>query len=122
MSVRPELEGRQQISIGGGYRPAWSADGSEIVYIRVPNGPPEAVMRVTIDVASEPSSLSVSQPEELFDFVYDSRIAGQRYCDVSPDTERFLVITLGSGDVGSAREINVVLHWFEELKERVPLP
>ena len=30
----PEMEGRQQISVGGGYRPTWSPGGREIIYIR----------------------------------------------------------------------------------------
>ena len=28
----------------------------------------------------------------------------------------------GAGDVGRSPEITVVLNWFEELKERVPVP
>ncbi len=47
--------------------------------------------------------------------------------DNHPDDKRFLVIksALASGDEsvsGLPRKINIVLNWFEELKDRVPLP
>ena len=93
----PEMEGRQPISVGGGYRPTWSPDGDEIVYIRGPNGPPEAVMRVPVDATRDPASLVVGQPVELFDFVYASAVAGHRYYDLSADAERLLVIAAGAG-------------------------
>ncbi len=38
--------------------------------------------------------------------------------DVHPDGERFIMIK--QGIEGSRPQINVVLNWFEELKERVP--
>ncbi len=46
--------------------------------------------------------------------------------DISPDGERFLMIKQDfSGDDASGDEkpqqINVVVNWFEELKERVPV-
>ncbi len=49
----PELEGRTAISVGGGYRPTWAPDGREILYLRAPAGPPDAAMRVTIDIRGE---------------------------------------------------------------------
>jgi hypothetical protein len=50
--------------------------------------------------------------------------------DIHPDGDRFLLIkpssvtatepaSQESGDIGP-RKINIVLNWFEELKERVP--
>ena len=41
------------------------------------------------------------------------------------DDQRFLVAFLldGTGTAGRARsQINIVLNWFEELQERVPVP
>ena len=34
----PELEARRPISVGGGSGPTWSADGSELIYLRTPGG------------------------------------------------------------------------------------
>ena len=49
--------------------------------------------------------------------------------DVSPDGKRFLMIKSPSSGISSSgiafagdlRKINIVLNWFEELKQRVPL-
>ena len=44
--------------------------------------------------------------------------------DVSVDGQRFLAQTPGAVVRGETRppQINIVLNWFEELKERVPVP
>ncbi len=50
---------------------------------------------------------------------------GIRTYDITPDGQRFLMIFPASGtDSGAAstQRINVVQNWFEELKERVPVP
>ena len=123
----PELEGRTQISVGGGEKPTWSADGLELFYLRARPGPPDAGMRVTLGIdEGDPPSLIVGTPEHLFDWRYFG-VGGfgslRRYHDVSPDGQRFLVIAPETGDGERGRaEINVVLNWFEELKERVPVP
>ena len=43
--------------------------------------------------------------------------------DVFPDGQRFLMIKVvtGTNATGDRQQINVVLNWFEELKERVPI-
>jgi hypothetical protein len=43
--------------------------------------------------------------------------------DISPDGKRFLMMKepeAAASASGSPRKINVVLNWFEELKQRVP--
>ncbi len=41
--------------------------------------------------------------------------------DIHPDGQRFLMMNM-QGSEGSRPRINIVLNWFEELKERVPVP
>ena len=117
----PELEGRTAISVGGGRSSNWSADGRELFYLRAPSGPPDAVMRVTLDIdEGDPPSLIVGTPERLFDWQYFSLPAGRRYYDVSPDGQRFLMID--TADAGAeSTEINVVQNWHRELKRLVPV-
>ena len=83
---------------------------------------------MAVDVVTEGDELRVSTPRALFEGAY--LFAGQggvRQFDVAPDG-RFLMITLGAArqpsDIGDARPTQVVLvqNWFEELKERVPIP
>ena len=40
--------------------------------------------------------------------------------DISPDGKRFLMMKESSA-VGGPRKINIVLNWFEELRQRVPV-
>ena len=47
-------------------------------------------------------------------------MTGVRVFDVSPEGEMF-VITRHPVET-FATEINIVLNWFEELKEKVPVP
>ncbi len=50
---------------------------------------------------------------------------GVRPYDITPDGQRFLMIFPQGGTdptESSTQRINVVQNWFEELKERVPVP
>jgi hypothetical protein len=40
--------------------------------------------------------------------------------DVSPDGQRFLMLKPTSAQEAVPTQINVVLNWFEELRQRVP--
>ena len=121
----PELLGRQQVSVGSGYRPHWSEDGRELFFLRAPAGPPTAVVRVTVETTDrDPPVLDFGTEEVLFNWRYYSQASPMQYYDISPDGQRFLTIAAGAtGDAGAGRaEINVVLDWFQELTERVPVP
>ena len=109
------------VSIDGGVEPIWGRNGELFYRHPVTN----AMMGVV--VSTEPA-LTVGVPEQLFD--------GQEYFgsgpgrspaadyDVAADGQRFLMKqdadTEGSGTVPS--QIVMVQNWFEELKERVPVP
>jgi hypothetical protein len=45
---------------------------------------------------------------------------GNRGYDVSPDGERFVMVNDGE-PANASPQMNVVLNWFEELKQRVPV-
>jgi Tol biopolymer transport system component len=117
----PELGERRQISTSGGISPKWSPAGEELFYRRTSND--GSMMSVTVDF--EPV-FTPGIPEVLFEGNYvRGGTTGRRHYDVSPDGERFLMIRL-TGAIesveGSAAPITVVLDWFEELKDRVPVP
>jgi len=103
----PTGGGKWQISTDGGVRPLWTRNG-ELVYA---NG--DKIMAASI--ATQPT-LNVGTPRLLFDRHYE----GVVNYDVTPDGQRFLM--LKSVDQGQAAptQINVVLNWFEELKQKVP--
>ncbi len=113
-------EGQWQISEEGGESPLWSPHGEELFYR---NG--EMVMSISVEY--EPS-FRFSTPRILFQGAYSTRLFGGRYIfrtwDMSPEG-RFLMLKEfadeGSTEKGIQPEINIVLNWFEELKERVPV-
>ena len=115
----PDIEaGKWQISSGGGADPVWSRDGRELFYL----GPGGIEV---VEVEDGPPFQS-GRTESLMPYRYFIEVGTQ--WDVTADGQRFLVIqhvTMAEGGepVEPARpQINIVLNWFEELKERVPVP
>ena len=117
----PELGQRQAISIGGGYGPAWSADGRSLSYILSVGTGPLAIMRVSIE--SDGTTLTAGQPERLFDRNFYDQPGPHRRYDLSADG-RFLMIQLegDTGTDGSQFDLVFIQNWFQELLERVPVP
>ena len=111
-----------QISTSGGDSPLWSPDGREPFYR---NG--EEVMAVSLKMdptfkREAPKRLfhGPHYSSRLFAFI-DSEIGPW---DISPDGKRFLMMKESEPTVfgsGGPRRINVVVNWFEELKQRVPI-
>ena len=109
----PDLDGKWQVSNGGGTQPVWSRSGRELFY----RG--EGYL-MAVDIPRD-STVRPSVPRRLFQDEYVSRDAvGHIYYDIASDDERFLIVRQRSD--ASPSQINVVLSWFEELKERVPVP
>ena len=108
---------RYRITDDGGSRPVWSPDGSELIYRR---SDAEFLIRdsrqlVVVDITTEPS----------FDWSNErllpiSVVNAARSYDIMPDGQRFVIVAPPE-EVPHPR-INVVLNWFDELKERVPVP
>jgi eukaryotic-like serine/threonine-protein kinase len=120
----PEVDkARYQISTSGGSSPLWSPDGRELFYR---NG--DAVMGVS--VKTEPSFDIVGMPQVLFRGAFVGPDMGEGTpWDISPNSKRFLMIKrlpATTGDTTHATaaprpKINIVLNWFEELKQNVPV-
>ena len=74
---------------------------------------------------TEPT-FSASKPKTLFRGNYITGYQENPEWDISPDGKRFIMIkSAAATDDESATEIrsqiNIVLNWFEELKQRVPV-
>ena len=97
--------------------PLWSPDGSELFYRPSPAG--RAILR-GVDVFTEPAfSVSTERTLPIEGFT----LAGsQRDYDITADGEQLLMVYPADGTGGQRLQINIVLNWFEELKERVPAP
>jgi Tol biopolymer transport system component len=107
----PGPGGKRQISTEGGTEPLWNRNGSELFY-RGGN------KMMAVQITTRPN-FAFGGPRILFDaHQYMPPTGPYSYpfpnYDVSPDGQRFLMITKESKP-----QINVVVNWFEELNRRV---
>ncbi len=98
----------------------WSPEGSELFY-RTAAGSGGITLR-SVDIVTQPAfafSNEQTLPVEGFNVV-----GFYRDYDMSPDGERLLMVFPAdqADSVAGTEQINIVLNWFEELKERVPVP
>ena len=113
----PSLEGKLQVSTGGGRQPVWSRKGDELFY----RGE-GAMMAVRVGPGSP---LSVTAPRKLFEDRYYNKGLTHTGYDVSRDG-RFLMVkdpaagqVTGVGTVLPQTNFIVVLNWFEELQQKL---
>jgi serine/threonine-protein kinase len=122
----PGLGSRHQVSIDGGVAPAWSRDGRELFYITTAIGSPRtgatggqaSLTMMAVAVKTAPTFVA-SRPRGLFEGRY-SVTANVRPYDVSPDSQRFLMVKQKDRAPISASQMILVQNWLEELKARVP--
>ncbi|MCZ6753222.1 MAG: protein kinase, partial [Acidobacteria bacterium] len=107
----PGPGGKWQISTDGGEEPVWARNGRELFYR---NGDRMMVVEVT----TQPT-FSAGSPEVLFEGQYQRNSSRVANYNVTPDGQRIVMIQQ-SGSESAGTQINVVLNWFEELKQRVP--
>ncbi len=108
----------RRISTAGGFSPLWARDGQELFYIEP--GTPRHLM--VVPVQTDPT-FEHEVPLELLEWPYFLGNEGRAY-DVSRDSEQFLAIKGNSNEIDEEDrpQINIVLNWFQELRERVPVP
>jgi eukaryotic-like serine/threonine-protein kinase len=118
----PDIEkGKWRVSNAGGVGPLWSRDSRKLFYR---NG--DAVMAVRVE--TDPA-FKAGTPEVLFHGNYYYWVISQGGMNpmwaISPDGRFMMVKEVKPDEKAVAsetpRKINVVLNWFEELKQRVPV-
>jgi len=109
----PGPGGKWQISTDGGTEPVWNRNGRELFYR-------SGDKMMAVDIATQPSFVA-GKPRMLFQGQYVPTNGTFPFYDVSTDGQRFLMLKpIDRGEAGPT-QINVVLNWFEELKQKVPL-
>jgi serine/threonine-protein kinase len=108
----PGPGGKWQISTEGGTEPMWNPNGRELFY-RIGD------KMMAVEITEQPS-FSVGKPRVLFEGPYQPTPATFSNYDVSPDGQRFLMLKPSESTEAAPTQINVVLNWFEELKQKVP--
>jgi serine/threonine-protein kinase len=108
----PNVEdGLTQVSTGGGTRPLWARDGSELFYVSSER------QILGVSVTTTESDIAFGKPEVVVERPYFAGGGLGRAYDIAPDGERFLMLR-AAGD--SERELIFVQNWGEELKRLVP--
>jgi serine/threonine protein kinase len=107
----PGPGGKYQISTEGGMEPVWNPKGRELFY-RSGN------KMMAVDISAQPG-FEAGKPKVLFEGPYlPTPLTFPNY-DVSPDGQRFLM--LKPEQAQAPTQISVVMNWFEELKQKVPI-
>ena len=108
------------VSSGGGQEPVWGPDGTELFY--------RHANQMMVAVVETEGEFSAGTPTPLFEdrFVLDNAAGGggNPNYDIAPDGQSFVMVSTPGGATNDtiATPITVVLNWFEELNERVPIP
>ena len=102
----PDVDaGRWQVSTtSGGIEPVWAGSGRELFYR-------SGAALMTVPIQTDPG-FAAGTPEVLFEGQEGHYRAGQQSYDVSPDSERFLMMKEGGAtdDASAAAQIIVVLQ------------
>ena len=100
-----------RVSPGNGTAPRWRADGKELFYDRGGR-----LMSVDLTGSQPGREFRAGAPRELFSGLLN--LPPHKY-DLTPDGQRFLVLTTRTLEAGPA-PIVVVVNWQEELKRLLP--
>jgi serine/threonine-protein kinase len=113
----PGPGGKWQISTEGGSELAWSPKGKELFFR---TGAQREKMMV-VEYQTEPT-FTAGKPRLLFEGNYVTGAGAGAFYSVAPDGQRFLMTKTPEQQQAALTQINVVLNWFEELKQKVPVP
>ena len=117
----PPTGERRRISQNGALWPLWTPDGSRLFY-RLPRAEQAVTLRL-VDVTMDPEFAFTNEQTHPIEGFFVTLF--QRDYDMMPDGERLVMVFPADRTDGGPTprgQINVVLNWFEELKERVPIP
>jgi Tol biopolymer transport system component len=111
----PGRGGKSRISTEGGTEPVWNRNGRELFYRS-----DDRMMAVDIPTQS---SFAAGKPRMLFMGPYLPTTNQGKFpnYDVSLDGQHFLMLKPSEEAQAAPTQINVVLNWFQELKQKVPV-
>lgn len=116
----------QAVTTDGGSNPMWSPDGKRLFYVRPPGTGESASIFHSVDVLQSGTSFEVGKSNVLFslDRHFFAGSGPGNVVDLSPDGKQFVTLLLppqvaaGESEQG---QVKVVLNWFADLKQRVPV-
>jgi Tol biopolymer transport system component len=109
LTTYPALDGKWQVSQGGGVQPRWRRSGGELYYLALDR----RMMAVDVRTASSPD---IGVPRALFQAPVPRDLNERNLYDVTPDGQRFLLVT--TSEANRVPPLTVVLHWEADLSKR----
>jgi eukaryotic-like serine/threonine-protein kinase len=109
----PGPGGKWQISTEGGTEPVWNPNGRELFYR-------SGGKMMAVDIRTQ-LNFAAGKARMLFEGQYAPTPGTLSNYDVSLDGQRFLMLKPIGSEEAAPTQINVVLNWFEELKQKVPV-
>jgi serine/threonine-protein kinase len=100
--------------VGSGINPFWSGDGRYLYY-----SPGPAAFFHQVAVQTKPA-FSVTNPVIVPRTRAFLRLGYPANYDIAPDNQRFAIVVNRAPATTSGPTIEIVLNWFEELRQRVP--
>ena len=123
--------GKKRISVGGGKNPAWSPDGRTLFYTAVNvmlGGSPRSYhflspRMMEAQIQTEPD-FEYKPPVELFKMDLFNEF------EVTPGNDQFVLIDMDQQNLMTLparlsqdrEQVYLILNWFEDLKDRIPVP
>ena len=73
-------------------------------------------MVVKVTISPDGSDIELGKPAALF----ESSVPNMSTYTVAPDGQRFLMIKESNDPRAGTSDINIIVNWIEELKQRLP--
>jgi WD40-like Beta Propeller Repeat len=123
----PPTGAHRPVTIDGGFSPMWSPDGKRLFYLRETAGETGRGRSIfySVEVLRTDASFEHGKPNALFSvdglFIHGS--GPGNIVDLSPNGKQFVTLLLppGSGGEPEQTQVNVILNWFADLKQHVPV-
>jgi Tol biopolymer transport system component len=116
---------KYQISTNGGLQPLWAPDGKQLFFLVDPSFEGFGRARIAAtDIRTEPSFVIGKARPLPVEILISNNPEAPRTYDITPDGKYFVVMSTANFHDADRRfqiKINLVLNWFEELKQRVPV-
>ena len=114
----PPTGSKYQITTTGGTHPLWSPDGKQLFYLE---GTSSGTSRITsVDIRTV-GGFTIGKPSPL-PITFRAVGTNSRPYDISPDGNQFIVMLPPAQAETTERptmQINIILNWLQELKQRV---
>jgi serine/threonine-protein kinase len=115
----------RQVTTDGGSNPMWSPDGKRLFYVRGSEAGQSTSIFYSVEVIQAGTSFEVEKSTVLFslDRHFFAGSGPGNIVDLSPDGKQFVTLLVPPQPDSESEQdqVSVVLNWFADLQQRVPV-